>query len=79
MTKSDLIKTLSEGVAVVTFTKKDGTERVMKCTRSPSFIPTEFQPKTSDEAETLEASDNIRVFDVEKQGWRSFNYSSVKA
>ena len=78
MNKGDLIKTLSEGIAIVTFTKKDGTERVMRCTRNPSFIPAEFHPKTSDEKENLEASDNIRVFDVEKQGWRSFNYSTVK-
>jgi hypothetical protein len=51
----------------------------MVCTRAPSLIPAEFQPKTSETDETVEASDNIRVFDVEKQGWRSFNFASIKA
>ena len=74
MEKSDLLKSLAEGVVTVTFTKKDGTERVMQCTRSSTLIPTEFHPK----GETVETGDNIRVFDVEKSGWRSFNFSAVK-
>ncbi len=77
MNKIDLLKSLGEGVQTVTFTKKDGTERVMKCTRNPSFIPSEYHPKTS--IETTESEDNIRVFDVEKNGWRSFNFTSLKA
>jgi hypothetical protein len=52
----------------------------MKCTRSPNFIPTEHQPKTSLPEETeSELTDNIRVFDVEAQGWRSFNFTTLKA
>jgi hypothetical protein len=79
MKKSELLKKLAEGTTTVTFTKKDGSDRVMVCTRAPSLIPAEFQPKTSETDETVEASDNIRVFDVEKQGWRSFNFASIKA
>jgi hypothetical protein len=78
MEKSELIKKLSEGVTVVTFTKKDGSERVMQCTRSASLIPVEFQPKTETLEVESEVSDNIRVFDVEKQGWRSFNFTTMK-
>lgn len=59
----------------VTFTKKDGTERVMKCTKSIAKIPIEMQP--SGEREYKE-DENVRVFDLEKNEWRSFNYSSVK-
>jgi hypothetical protein len=79
MEKSELMKKLAEGVTTVKFTKKDGSDRVMVCTRSPNLIPTEFQPKTSETEETTEVSDNIRVFDVEKQGWRSFNFATLKA
>ena len=30
---------------LITFTKKDGSERVMRCTLSESRIPAEFAPK----------------------------------
>lgn len=78
MEKSSLLKSLSDSVVTVTFTKKDGTDRVMKCTRSPALIPANFSPKGETQVVT-EETDNIRVFDVEAQGWRSFNFSSVKA
>lgn len=77
MEKNVLIEQLSKGIVTVSFTKKDGTERVMNCTRNSNLIPSEFQPKGETKHET-ESGDNIRVFDVEKQGWRSFNFSSVK-
>lgn len=77
MNKSELLKNLSEGSMRVTFTKKDGTDRVMLCTRSPVLIPTEHQPKGETQVVT-EETDNIRVFDVEAQGWRSFNFSAMK-
>lgn len=76
MEKESLIKSLSEGVAKVTFLKKDGTYREMVCTRNPSLISAEHQPKN--EKEIKENEDCIKVFDIEKQGWRSFNFSSVK-
>lgn len=73
--KNTLIEQLASREVKVTFTKKDGTERVMLCTRSNTLIPPDHHPKGEVE---IEASDNIRVFDLEKQGWRSFNYTSVK-
>ena len=67
---------LHQGVCVVTFTKVDGTERVMKCTTALAQIPQEFQPK----GEGVEAHEGQhRVFDIEAQGWRSFNESQVTA
>jgi hypothetical protein len=78
MLKTDLMKSLAEGVVTVTFTKKDGTDRVMKCTRSSNLIPTDHQPKGETQVVT-EETDNIRVFDVEAQGWRSFNFTTLKA
>lgn len=58
---------------VVTFKKKDGTTRKMKCTRNPSLIPEEHHPKTESE----ESTNTIRVFDLEKQEWRSFIVENV--
>lgn len=76
MEKASLMEALGKGVVTVTFTKKDGTERTMRCTRATSYIPIEHAPKSDTSKE--EVTDNIRVFDVENQGWRSFNFSSLK-
>ena len=75
MEKTELLQSLSEREVVVTFTKKDGSERVMKCTRNLSSIPSDMQPKGT--MQKVEESDNIRVFDVEQQGWRSFNFTNL--
>jgi hypothetical protein len=59
----------------VTFTKKDGTNRVMKCTRSPSQIPEDQYPK---DGVSVEATGTIRVFDLDKNEWRSFIVENIK-
>lgn len=78
MEKEVLLEQLSKGIITVQFTKKDGTDRVMQCTRDFTIIPSEFHPKGGNETNS-ENGDNICVFDVEKNGWRSFNFSTVKA
>jgi hypothetical protein len=60
---------------IITFVKKDGTLRKMSCTRNPSKIPVEHHPKT----ETTDPSTSIRVFDLEKNEWRSFLVANVKS
>lgn len=65
----------------VVFTKKDGTSREMFCTLAESRIPTDKQPKSqaSDSTTAGQGNDSaIRVFDTEKQEWRSFRWDSVK-
>lgn len=66
---------MEETPTVVTFTKKDGSTRVMKCTKNLSNIPTDMHP--SGEKEIKEGS-ALRVFDLESSGWRSFNPESLK-
>ena len=62
---------------LVTFTKKDGSERVMRCTLSESRIPAEFAPKSET---TAKKNDEVQaVYDVEANGWRSFRWDSVTA
>ena len=68
-----IVKDLRLGNVEVLFTKKDGTERKMLCTLVN--IPAEHQPKN----EVEYAENTIRVFDIEKQGWRSFRLDSIKS
>ena len=60
----------------VTFTKKDGTERTMHCTRNMAAIPEDKHPKGSGK---VTANHLIVAFDIEKGEWRSFDESSVLA
>lgn len=60
----------------VKFTKADGTVREMVCTTSPFQIPEDKQPKGTRDTFT---EDVQRVFDVEKQEWRSFRWDSVES
>ena len=60
----------------VTFTKQDGSERAMRCTLVEEAIPQDKQPKTQS-ATSQTAGSAVRVFDIEKQEWRSFRWDSV--
>ena len=60
----------------VVFTKKDGTEREMFCTLSEGKIPTDKQPKEAQSSETSGSA--LRVFDTQKEEWRSFRWDSIK-
>ena len=60
----------------VVFTKKDGTEREMFCTLSEGKIPTDKQPKEGQSSETFGSA--LRVFDTQKEEWRSFRWDSIK-
>lgn len=59
----------------ITFMKKDGTQRVMKCTRNPAQIPEDQHPK---DGISIETNGTIRVFDLDKNEWRSFIVENVK-
>lgn len=60
--------------AVVTFIKKDGSERRMICTKNMNLIAEEFHPKGTGRAKNPET---VSVWDIEKEAWRSFNKASV--
>jgi len=59
----------------VTFTKKDGTERVMKCTLDPKQLPP--VPVVEGKKERKKSEDTIAVYDLEVGSWRSFTIKSV--
>jgi len=71
------LEQLRESTCLVTFTKKDGTDRVMKCTLVSEQIPQEMVPTTDGNITKVNKS-VVKAFDVENQGWRSFRVDSVK-
>lgn len=74
VTKAELIDMLQEGVVNVVFTKKDGTQRLMKCTLDTGIaIP--HEKKTDREKKVNE--NILAVWDIESSGWRSFNLNSI--
>ena len=73
-TKTFLSEALQNGVVTVTFTKTDGSERVMKCTLQESYLKP-YEKKT--ERERVVNDNVISVWDVDNSGWRSFKYDSL--
>jgi len=65
---------LHSGIVNIKFTKVDGTERDMKCTLIDSIV-VPHEKKTEREKKINE--DIISVWDVEKNGWRSFRYDAI--
>jgi hypothetical protein len=57
--------------------QEDGTEREMRCTLVESRIPSEKTPQSKETTSTSSGS-TLRVFDTEKQEWRSFRWDSIK-
>jgi len=89
--KKWLTSHLAFGPVTVVFTKKDGTERVMECTTSPSLVPVEITeekhytntdnpvdfPALKKEKKVNE--DVCPVYDLEVKAWRSFRWDSIKS
>lgn len=76
--REELINKLKENVCVVSFKKKDGTNRNMKCTLKENVIPkaTKEDPLSQKKIRALN-EEVLPVWDVEKEGWRSFRVDSV--
>jgi hypothetical protein len=72
---------LRTGVCEVTFTKIDGSVRVMPCTLDPAVVPPAPAPKilAEDEQARVRKSnpDNLSVWCTDKQEWRSFRVANV--
>ena len=70
---------LKTTIATVTFTKKDGTERVMKCTLEPSLVIHESKSIVEgvEKKERKQSDDAMAVYDLENNAWKSFRWASV--
>ena len=79
-TRDGLIDMLRHNIVNVTFTKVSGEERVMKCTLRGELIP---NAPTQNGELVIESkavnSNNVAVWDIEANGWRSFRVASVKS
>ena len=78
---------LQNSEVTVTFTKADGTDRDMLCTLDHSRIPVSVvKPVQSVDGIVRESRKprkepdphSIRVFDLEKQEWRSFRFDRLR-
>lgn len=77
--KTNLQSILKLAEVDVVFTKRDGTDRVMKCTLNESKIPApEIKESTEPKKEKKVNLDVLAVYDTEAQGWRSFRWDSLK-
>jgi len=73
---------LHNQVITVNFTKKDGTERKMRCTLNATEIPVvkETVAENVEPSKSRKINPDVRaVYDVESQSWRSFRWDSVKS
>jgi hypothetical protein len=69
---------LSVTEAKVTFTKVDGTDRVMKCTLESNKLPPVVIKEDAKPRKESTSTKALRVFDIEKQEWRSFTIKNIK-
>lgn len=70
-TQTSLIETLRSAVCMITFKKLDGSLRDLRGTLREDLLPT-HTPSSRPYTKNTE-SDAIRVYDLESDGWRSFN------
>lgn len=68
---------LQEGVLEIVFTKKDGTERTMKCTTNPELIAETAHGNTPENMNKEPEPDLFRVTDIDINEWRSFRFDQI--
>lgn len=64
--------------ATITFIKADGTERVMKCTLEADKLPPVVIKEDAKPRKETTSTKALRVFDIEKNEWRSFTIKNIK-
>jgi hypothetical protein len=75
--RESILSALANDVVRVAFTKKDGSDRLMRCTRDLRRAIHAPVPKNENFVD--DNLDVIRAYDLEAEGWRSFIVSSVKS
>jgi hypothetical protein len=70
---------LKKEKVTVTFTKKDGSERIMRCTTNPTYIMFKDPAIVESKKERKTNDDAVPVFDLEADAWRSFRWDSIKS
>jgi hypothetical protein len=75
--KEQIVSALKSGSCSVTFEKKDGALRKMKCTLNHQIIPKLEITESKEKRSRVENPDVLPVYDIEAQGWRSFRWDSL--
>ena len=71
---------LQNGIISIVFEKADGTIREMNCTLNPTEMPPQLLTEQQEAAKVRnENPDLLAVWDVDANGWRSFNISKVRS
>lgn len=70
---------LKFGPVTITFTKKDGSERIMKCTTNPTYIMFKDPSILESKREKKVNEDIMPVYDLESDAWKSFRWDSIKS
>ena len=79
LTRDGLIDILKHNIVEVTFLKVNGSERIMRCTLRGEMIPNAPLKNGELMIETkTNSNNNISVWDIEANGWRSFRVENVK-
>ena len=73
--KEELIAQLKHGITVVKFLKKDESERIMIATLDPKLLPE--RDATLTQEYVVKNTNQIRVYDVEAEDWRSFLFDRI--
>jgi hypothetical protein len=72
--RDGLVQRMKSGIVEIEFTKKDGSTRVMRATLNEAFIPKNEREGGSGRTQNANL---MSVYDVDADGWRSFNVSSL--
>ena len=75
LTKQELKEVFSKNIVTITFKKVDGSERVMKCTLDPNFLPGRDKPTSS--KKKTENENVLPVWNIDEQEFRSFRVDSL--
>ena len=73
-TKQNVAELARNGIIRVTFTKTDGTERVMVCSLMDQFLPVMMEDV---EVVTKDNPNVLAVIDLDARNWRSFRINSI--
>jgi len=78
--RNEYTAVLHNNICVVTFTKRDGSERVMRCTLKTEHLPVlPVVESTTLKTPRKKSDTTICVWDLDKSAWRSFTVDSVKS
>lgn len=78
--QEQVVTALQEGVVEIKFVKVNGEERTMLATLNEELIPVDLWPKDDPDVvveRSMPNPDVRKVYDVEKDGWRSFRWDSL--